>query len=109
MNHIILIVHLVVAVALVVVVLMQRSEGGALGIGGGGASFLSGRSGSNPLTRATALLAAVFFLTSIGLTILARSGGETRSILDSPPAVAPAPLSEPVPQPPAAPAAPLAE
>jgi preprotein translocase subunit SecG len=65
---------------------MQRSEGGALGIGGGGGGgFMSGRGSANLLTRATGILAAAFFATSIILSILGRQGAPT-SILGSPPA-----------------------
>jgi len=60
-----------IVVALVVTVLLQRSEGGAIGIGGGG-GFMTGRGQANALTRATAILAALFFATSLGLTFLAR-------------------------------------
>ena len=71
-----------VVVALVGVVLLQRSEGGALGIGGGGGggNFMSARGAANALTRTTAILAAAFFATSIGLGIL--SGVEGGSVLD---------------------------
>lgn len=67
-----LIIHLLIAAAMVVVVLLQKSEGGALGIGGGGGGggFLTGRGTENLLTRATALLAGLFFLTSIALTVI---------------------------------------
>lgn len=60
-----------VCLALIAVVLLQRSEGGALGIGGGGGGMMSGRGPASMLTRMTAVLAGVFFLTSIALTILA--------------------------------------
>ena len=60
-----------VAVALVGVILLQRSEGGALGIGGGGGGFMTGRSAGNALTKTTAILAACFFATSLVLSILA--------------------------------------
>mgnify|MGYP001491236719 CR=1 FL=1 len=59
MATIILIIHLMLAVALVATVLLQRSEGGALGIGGGGDGFMTGRGAGNALTRATAILAAL--------------------------------------------------
>ena len=80
-----LVLHLMVATALVGVVLLQRSEGGALGIGGGGGGggFLTGRGTANLLTRTTAALAAAFFTTSILLTLVAQSNAPTRSILDS--------------------------
>ena len=90
MATILLVVHLLIAVGLVGVVLLQRSEGGGLGIGGGGSSFMTGRGTANFLTRATAALAAAFFITSIGLTLLARQGGRTLSPLDLPSANAPA-------------------
>jgi len=70
-----------VAAALVAVVLLQRSEGGALGIGGGG-SAMAGRGSANLLTRVTTFLAAAFFATSITLTILGQRGAEPTSILD---------------------------
>jgi preprotein translocase subunit SecG len=96
-----LVLHLMIASALVGVVLLQRSEGGALGIGGGGGGgFLTGRGTANLLTRTTAALAAAFFLTSILLTLMARSSGPEGSILDSgtPPAsTAPAPADKSAP------------
>jgi preprotein translocase subunit SecG len=70
MTTVLLVIHLMIAAALVAVVLLQRSEGGALGIGGGG--FMTGRGAANLLTRVTAVLAALFFGTSILLTVLAR-------------------------------------
>jgi preprotein translocase subunit SecG len=81
----ILIVHLFLAVALIGVILPQRSEGGALGIGGGGSNFMTGRGAANLLTRTTAILATCFIVTSLGLAFLA--GGHERrpsSILDAP-------------------------
>lgn len=75
MATVILVIHIMVAAALVGLVLLQRSEGGALGIGGGGGSgggFMSGRGTANLLTRVTAVFAAVFFATSILLTLLAQ-------------------------------------
>jgi preprotein translocase subunit SecG len=81
MQTVIIVIHLMVVVALVAVVLLQRSEGGALGIGGGG-GFMSARGQANVLTRATAILAAAFFITSIGLTLLTRFGDRPASILD---------------------------
>jgi preprotein translocase subunit SecG len=84
MTTVLLLLHLLIAVSLVGVVLLQRSEGGGLGIGGGGSSFMSGRGTANLLTRATAGLAAAFFLTSIGLTVLARQAAQPVSPLDAP-------------------------
>ncbi len=71
MQSVLIVIHLMIVVALVVTVLLQRSEGGALGVGGGG-GFMTGRGQANVLTRATAILAALFFATSLGLTVLAR-------------------------------------
>lgn len=94
METVIIVIHLMVIIALVAVVLMQRSEGGALGIGGGG-NFLSARGQGNVLTRTTAILAAAFFATSIILTVLTRFSDRPASILDDVPAAnttAPAPV-----------------
>ena len=86
MEVVILVIHLLIAVALVGVVLLQRSEGGALGIGGNsaGGGVFSARD-RNALTRMTAILAAAFMVTSIVLTIMAGATGENQSILDSVP------------------------
>ncbi len=81
MQTVLLVIHLMVVAALVGVVLLQRSEGGALGIGGGG-GFMTSRGTANVLTRTTAILAAVFFLTSLALSILPRFTGSQESILD---------------------------
>jgi preprotein translocase subunit SecG len=82
MTTIILILHLFIALGLVGLVLVQRSEGGALGIGGGGGGFMTGRGAANLLTRMTAVLAAAFFATSILLTIMARHNTAPTSILN---------------------------
>ena len=85
MQTVLIVVHLMIVIALVAVVLLQRSEGGALGVGGG-SGFMTGRGQANVLTRATAILAALFFVTSLSLTILAGFGRGQRSILDGAPA-----------------------
>ena len=91
MTTILLIVHLLIALALVGVILLQRSEGGALGIGGGGVGgLMTGRSSANLLTRATAILAAGFITTSLLLAIVSTHQSAPRSILDQPAAPAPA-------------------
>ena len=82
MQTVIIVIHLMVIIALVALVLMQRSEGGALGIGGAG-NFLSTRSQGNVLTRTTAIMAAAFFVTSIMLTLLTRFGKKPASILEN--------------------------
>ena len=81
MTQVILVIHVLLAISMICVVLLQRSEGGALGIGGGG-GFMSGRSTSNLLTRATAVLAGLFMLTSLSLTIMAGNRGDQPSIVD---------------------------
>jgi len=86
MITIVLVIHVLIAVAMIGMVLLQRSEGGALGIGGGGGGggLMSGRGAANLLTRATAVLAALFFVTSIALAFLSGAHREQRSILDQP-------------------------
>ena len=109
MMIVVLVIHVMLTVALIGVVLVQKSEGGGLGIGGGGgmSGFMTGRSTANLLTRTTAILAAAFMGTSILLAVLhAREHAGTGSILDaiptsSGPATAPQPAT---PTPPAAPA-----
>ena len=81
MQTVLIVVHLMIVIALVAVVLLQRSEGGALGVGGG-SGFMTGRGQANVLTRATGILAALFFVTSLSLTVLAGFGHGQRSILD---------------------------
>jgi preprotein translocase subunit SecG len=85
METVLLVVHLIVALALIGIVLMQRSEGGALGIGGassGGGNLFSARGVGNALTRTTAYLALAFFATSIALTLLATRAGTGGSAFD---------------------------
>jgi preprotein translocase subunit SecG len=105
MLILLLAVHILVAISLVGVVLLQKSEGGALGMGGGGMSgFMTGRSTSNLLTRATAILAAAFMTTSVLLVVLHNRERAPRSILEQG-APAPAVPAAPAP-PPTAPAEP---
>ena len=86
MATVLLIIHIMIALTLIGVVLLQRSEGGALGIGGGGGGgFMTGRGVGNFLTRATAGLAAAFFATSMLLSLIATRSDAPRSILDAPP------------------------
>jgi preprotein translocase subunit SecG len=109
------VVHVLIAVALIGTILLQKSEGGALGMGGGGMSgFMTGRSTANLLTRTTAGLAVAFFVTSILLVVLSSPVKVQRSIVDQGPGpalpMAPAPTAPNAPPPaaPAAPSAPLA-
>ena len=118
MQTVLLVIHLIVAMALIGTVMLQRSEGGALGMGGsnsGGGNLFSARGVGNALTRTTAILAACFFLTSISLTLLAIHGtGKGGSIFDGAATTqpqgetpaAPATGGSVLPQLPAAPAAP---
>ena len=125
MQHVVIVVHLMLVLALIGVVLLQRSEGGGLGIGGGG-GFMTSRGTANVLTRATAILAGLFFATSLALSMLAGFNRAPTSIIrggqNAPAAPAPggapsaggllkqlqqgAPGSQPPPAAPAAPAAP---
>ena len=83
MIILLLAVHILVAISLVGVILLQKSEGGALGMGGGGMSgFMTGRSTANLLTRATAILAAAFMTTSVLLVVLHNRERAPRSILE---------------------------
>ena len=95
MIIIVLVIHVLIAIALTGVILMQRSEGGALGIGGGG-GVMSTRGAGNLLSRSTALLAVAFFATSILLAILTGNHGEPESIITAPATEAPAEPSGPV-------------
>ncbi|WP_269929478.1 preprotein translocase subunit SecG [Aminobacter sp. HY435] len=125
METVIIVIHLMVVLALVGVVLLQRSEGGGLGIGGG-SGFMSARGAANALTRATAILATAFFVTSLMLSVIARyaprdidvldrapttQGGSTtggKGVLDQLGGSAPAPATPAAPATDAAPAAPAA-
>jgi preprotein translocase subunit SecG len=121
MTTVLLLIHVMVAVALVGVVLLQRSEGGALGIGGGGGGgFMTGRGAGNALTKTTAVLAAGFFATSLSLSILAshqrpaptilpagQGGGNGLAPLQIP--GAPAPATPAAPATPSAPQAPQSQ
>ena len=108
MIQIVLVTHLMVAVALIGVVLMQKSEGGALGIGGSGMSnFMTGRGTANVLTRTTAVLAACFMLTSVLLVIIPRLGTQPPSIIPETSTTPPMPVpTAPAPAKPATPPGP---
>ncbi|WP_417683747.1 preprotein translocase subunit SecG [Roseibium sp.] len=86
METVVIVIHLMVVLALVLVVLLQRSEGGALGIGGGGGGgLMSSRGTANILTRATAILAVVFFGTSLALSLIAKMDDRPGAVLDAVP------------------------
>ena len=82
MEFFILIINIIIALLLVVTILLQKSEGGALGIGVSQDSFISSRSASNFLTKATAIIATLFILTSIVLTVISRDQLPTSSVLE---------------------------
>ncbi len=104
MQTIILLVHLFLALGLVISVLLQRSEGGALGIGGGSGGggmggLMTSRGSANFLTRITAWIAGMFMVTSLTLAIMASGTSKPRSIIDQgatpPPTEAPAEPGKP--------------
>ena len=82
MENIILILNIILAVLLVGVILLQKSEGGALGIGVSQDSFITSRSAGNILTKTTAILAALFIFTSISLTVMSKDQFSTTSVLE---------------------------
>jgi preprotein translocase subunit SecG len=87
MQSLLLVVELFICVALIAVVLLQKSEGGALGMGGGGGSGLGGlfspRGAADTLTRTTAILGLLFFLVCFGLSMISLHGRTQKSILDT--------------------------
>jgi preprotein translocase subunit SecG len=97
MQTVLILVHLMIVLGMVGLVLLQKSEGGGLGMGGGGAGgFLSSRGTTNMLTRTTAILAGLFFVTSLVLSILAGMERKPRSILDGGSGGAPGSPSAPI-------------
>jgi len=82
MENFILIVDIILAVLLIGSILLQKSEGGALGLGVSQDNFMSSRSASNFLTKATTILATLFIITSISLTIMSRDELSTTSVLE---------------------------
>lgn len=84
MYNVLLVIHILIVFALIAVILVQRSEGGVLGIGGGG--LMTGRAAGNLLTRTTAILVACFFVTSLTLAIVGNRRAAPTSIMANPPA-----------------------
>ena len=82
MENIILVSNIILAIILVIIILLQKSEGGALGIGASQESFISSRSAGNLLTKVTAIIATLFIITSISLTIMAQKEISTSSVLE---------------------------
>lgn len=92
MLSVLIVIHLLVVIALVAVVLLQRSEGGALGTGGSTSSFMTGRGQANALSRATAILATLFFASALLMSIISSWNRAPKSVLDT---AAPASTSAP--------------
>ena len=83
LQTILLVAMILVSIALTGVILLQRSEGGALGMGGGPSGFMTARGAGNLLTRATSILATLFFLLAIGLTVSGNMTRANRSVVDA--------------------------
>ena len=82
MENFILILNIILAILLIGVILLQRSEGGALGLGISQDNFISSRSAGSFLTKTTAILAALFIITSISLTIISKEEFSSKSVLE---------------------------
>ena len=82
MENILLVINIILALILVFLILLQKSEGGALGLGVSQDNFMSSRSASSFLTKATTILATLFIITSISLTIMSRDELSTTSVLE---------------------------
>jgi len=108
-QNVVLAIHALIALGLVVVVLLQRSEGGGLGMGRSSDGMMSVRGQGNLLTRTTAILAAVFFATSIALAVFAGTASKPTPVIPTVPTAPTAPGAAPAPgAPPAPPGAPAA-
>jgi len=81
MANVLIVAYLLIVLALIAVILLQRSEGGGLGMGGNAGGLMTVRGSANLLTRTTAILAALFFATAIGLTVLTGIDRPAQSIL----------------------------
>jgi len=82
MENFVLIINIILAILLVGVILLQRSEGGALGLGVSQDNFVSSRSAGSFLTKSTAIIATLFILTSISLTIMSKDKFSNISVLE---------------------------
>jgi preprotein translocase subunit SecG len=82
MENIILTLNIILAIFLVVIILLQKSEGGALGLGVSQDSFISSRSAGSILTKVTAIIATLFIITSISLTIITKEEFSSSSVLE---------------------------
>ncbi|MEL7130002.1 MAG: preprotein translocase subunit SecG [Pseudomonadota bacterium] len=82
MQNVILVVHILACIVMTAVIMLQKSEGGALGIGGGGGGLMSGRGAAGALVRTTMIVGGIFFMTSLGLTTLANRTTDDRSAVE---------------------------
>lgn len=82
MQNVILVIHIIACIVMTIVIMLQKSEGGALGIGGGGGGLMTGRSAAGALVRVTMVFGGIFFITSLGLTTLANRTSDTRSTVE---------------------------
>ena len=82
MENILLVINIILAFILVSLILLQKSEGGALGLGASQDSFISSRSAGGFLTKATAVIAALFIITSISLTIISKNEFSNTSVIE---------------------------
>ena len=82
MENLVLLINVILAIVLVGLILLQKSEGGALGLGVSQDSFISSRSAGNFLTKATAIIATLFIITSISLTIMSKEDFTSKSVLE---------------------------
>ena len=83
MENILLVLNVIIAVILVLLILLQKSEGGALGIGVSQDNFMFSRSAGNFLTKATSVIAVLFIICSLGLTIISKEKFTTESVLET--------------------------
>ena len=83
MQNLILVLNIILAIVLIGTILLQKSEGGALGLGASQESFVSSRSAGSFLTKTTAVIATLFIITSISLTIMSKENLPTKSVLES--------------------------
>ena len=82
MENFILLINIIAAILLIIVILLQKSEGGALGIGASQDSFISSRSASNFLSKTTGIIATIFIITSILMTVLSQKEISRTSVLE---------------------------
>ena len=82
MENILLTLNIIFAIILIILILLQKSEGGALGIGVSQESFMFSRSAGNFFTKATAIIATLFIITSVSLTIMSKEEFSSSSVLE---------------------------